>query len=152
MKNLQPETSKAERRTGFTFLELLLVIAIIAILLGMTIPLVSKSIRNTFFNSFVNKTYLFFDYASTQATLRNKAVETKFDPQQNYIFLREYKKNDKVISQMQIPDKINIGADKETVVFYPDGTLEEFKVVISDDQKREAEISSAGFDGKLKLR
>ncbi len=143
-------TGNNSKKRAFTLLELLLVIVIIAVLMGLAIPRISKTIANTSFKSFINKACLFLDYASTRSTLKNIILEVRFDLKQKNILLRKQQEKEEIISQLQIPQDISIDIGKETVIFYPDGTSEEFKIIISDNQGRKVEISSSGFDGKIK--
>lgn len=135
--------------TGFTLLELLLVIAIIAIVVGLATPSLKRSINNAVFKAFVQKTYFFLDYAKTQAVCKNGMFVVTFDLEEENFFLTEKDKVDDVMFEIMIPQHAHLETDKKTILFYPDGTLEEFKITIYDDYQRQSVISSKGFNGKI---
>ncbi|UCC95464.1 MAG: hypothetical protein JSW40_01620 [Candidatus Omnitrophota bacterium] len=138
------------RRTAITFLELLLTMVIVSVLVGSSLPLVKRNIQSTSFKSFVNKTYLFLDYSKTQAILKDIVLEVRLDVENNSLFLsKRGTESDERLDEIQIPNNIHLDLDKEKIVFYPDGTSQEFKFVISDKHQRHSTISSKGFDGKI---
>jgi len=133
---------------GFTFMEIILAVAIISALLGVSYPLLNKNIKNISFKSFVNKTYLVLDYAKTSSVLKSKTFEVRFDSEYGEIFLVKKDEQNRIVKKLEIPEKIKLTLGKEKISFYPDGTLENFILIISDNG-REAEIVSKGFDGKI---
>ena len=133
---------------GFTFMEIILAVAIISALLGVSYPLLNKNIKNISFKSFVNKTNLVLDYAKTSSVLKSKTFEVRFDSEYGEIFLVKKDEQNRIVKKLEIPEKIKLTLGKEKISFYPDGTLENFILIISDNG-REAEIVSKGFDGKI---
>lgn len=137
-------------RSALTLLELLLVIVIISVLLGLSIPHLNKSIKNSEFKSFADKTYLFLDYAKNRAIIKAVILQMRFDQEKKQIVLEERETKQKIFRSVKVPDRINMQLSNEKIIFYPDGTLQKFEVVIYND-KRQITISSLGFDGKIIL-
>jgi len=140
-------------RKSFTLLETLLVVAIISILAGFTFPLARNSIKAARFRAFKDKVYLFLDYAKTQAVIKGKVLEAEFDSQAGQVRLlgKDGGAEQEVLFKAGIPDEIRVKFEPDKVIFYPDGTIEEFEVSICGD-KREAVFFSKGFDGRIALK
>jgi len=137
------------RRPSLTLLELLLVIALIAILVGVNFPRLKTTIQNTQFRSFADKVYFLLDYAKTHAVLNTKIITARFDTDAHKISLRE--PENILVEEIDIPRNLVLEADKLSVVFYPDGTCSDFRITLSDDEERTVAISSGGFDGKIEM-
>ncbi len=143
---------KVRAKSAFTLLELLLTIALVGIILGVSIPSLNRSIKNTKFRSFVDKTYLFLDYAKNHAVLKSVILQMRFDQEENQIFLEERETKQRVLRTVKIPEKMSFEIKEEEINFYPDGTLQKFEIIIydeDDDSNRRIKISSKGFDGKI---
>ena len=141
----------SRRRAGFTLLELLLVIVIIAVLLGINLPLIKNNIEGVSFKSFVNKVYLFLDYAATQSILKTVIIKAWLDVKENKLFLAQIDNEGEALFSLPLPGDVSVEFDNEEIVFYPDGTSREFKIIISGGDERSFTISSAGFDGKINI-
>ena len=138
---------------AFTLLELICVLLIIVFLLGLNIPSFREHLRNARVKSFINKTYLYIDYAQTCATLRNTVLEVSFDADESRISLS--KKGDEENAELRniiVPENINVEFSREKIIFYPDGTSQEFTINISDSKGKHFEITSEGFDGKIIIK
>ncbi|MFH1768774.1 MAG: prepilin-type N-terminal cleavage/methylation domain-containing protein [Candidatus Omnitrophota bacterium] len=136
-------------KPAFTLLELLLTIGIIAVVLAMTFPFIQNNIKNVFFTSFVNRAYLFLDYAKSKAVLKNAPLAVSFDLERKTFFLFEAGQKESGDMKLKVPEAITLSMEKEEIHFYPDGTLEEFSLVISDNRGRSVSCRSSGFDGKI---
>jgi len=135
---------------GFTLLEVLLVVAIISVLAGFTFPLARKSIKLARFRACADKVYLFLDYAKTQAVVKAEVLEAEFDSESNEMFLMKRQDSGKQESlfKMVFSDDIKVKLEPNKVVFYPDGTMEEFEITVFSP-KRSAVFFSRGFDGRI---
>ncbi|MCK4917836.1 MAG: hypothetical protein KAS51_06455 [Candidatus Omnitrophica bacterium] len=139
-------------KQAFTLLELLLIILIISVVLSTSLPLIRINVKNMEFKIFINKTYLFLDYAKVQAVLKNIIFSVRFNMKDNKIYLLAKGKNeDQKTLEINVPKNIYIRFDNEDLLFYPDGTFQEFKIDIFDKNKRNTIISSSGFDGKINV-
>ena len=135
---------------AFTLLELLLVVAIIGITLGLSFPLMKKSVKGASFKSFSNKVYFFLDYAKTQSVFKNAVLKVRFDMENNKIILSKEEGEEKnIMNEIKIPEDFDLEFEEETIAFYPDGTIDAFNLVVHDQQDRVFEITSQGFDGKI---
>ncbi len=139
------------RKKGFTLLELLLTITIISVLLGMTLPVINKSIKSLRFEGFVDKAYLFLDYTRTASSLRNKILSLKLDQENKRIYLNQEGESSGFLKDLEVPSRLKVEFDPAEIIFYPNGTSREFKITISSSQGMHSIISSKGFDGKIRV-
>ena len=140
------------RSKSLTFLELLLIIVIISVFLGLSLPRLNTSVKSMSFRSFVSKVYLFLDYAKTNALLTNRILVAKSEPEEGRMALTKKSEDEEkvsIIKDIEIPSGFKMKVDAEKIFFYPDGTLKEFKLIITDNYQHRAVISSRGFDGKI---
>ena len=140
-----------KKRRGFTLIELLLVITIISVLAGVSFPFIKNTIQSTRFKSFSNKTYLFLDYAKTQAILRSIVLKVRIDLDNAIMVIIETDDElvESVVYKINIPEKVSIESENEEIFFYPDGTLQPIQITISDDKGRSILVTSKGIDGKI---
>lgn len=136
---------------GWTLLELMLVIAIIAVFAAVSFPALKKTIQATEFKSFSDKIYLFLDYAKTQSVLRGVVLKVKIDQDDKIISLIETREdsNEGILYKITIPAGINIESEKEEIFFYPDGTLSALEINIAGARSRRSSLVSKGIDGKI---
>jgi prepilin-type N-terminal cleavage/methylation domain-containing protein len=138
------------KKKAFSLLEVLLTTIIILILASVSFPLLKKNIKTAEFKSYVNKTYLFLDYAKTQSIIKNVVLEVKADFQRNELVLTEREEYEQapILSRIRISENIDIKLEPEKIIFYPDGSLEKFTMEFLDSH-HSAVISSQGLDGKI---
>lgn len=148
-KGVYPRTNTLVR--GFTLLELFLAILIILVLLAISTPRLKQRFDQAQFKDFVKKTYLLLNYGKDAATLKNIIIDFKFDLENKKIFIGEHGMENKLLSSIDVPEKIEIKPDKDIILFYPDGTCQDFDVEISGVGDRESTISSIGIDGKIEI-
>ncbi|MBN3039510.1 MAG: GspH/FimT family pseudopilin [Candidatus Omnitrophica bacterium] len=156
---LKEKTQK--EKACFTLLELILVIAIISILLGTTFPLINKKVKSAALKSFADEVFFLLDYARSRAILNNHQTEIVFEFDQGILYLadsslkppnQQESEDLDIIKKIYIPEKINIESDNSRVIFFPDGTSVEFNIAISNKDKSILQISSDGFDGRIKIQ
>jgi len=142
------------RRRGFTLLELLLVLVIVAVVLGLNAPVFKNNIAKTSFNSQLGKIYLFLDYAKTQAITREAIIKLEIDSENKKIALFKTGAGEGVelVSELKAGDSMDLGSSKDEVLFYPDGTTDEFEVYLSAGEGMQATIFIRGFDGKIEIK
>ncbi|MFQ5680782.1 MAG: Tfp pilus assembly protein FimT/FimU [Candidatus Omnitrophota bacterium] len=146
------------KRQGFTLLELILVITIISVVLGLSIPSLSKKIAHASFSSLVNRAYLLLDYAASRSAIKNVIVRVEFDARKRVLFASEgdvKKKNEgdeEILAKIGLPRKMRLRLDKKEISFYPDGTSSAFEIDIRGRDNRRAVISANGIDGEITVR
>lgn len=141
------------RKFGFTLLELMLVVCIIAVLAGFSFPLIKKTVKTAEFRAAADKVYLFLDYAKTQSIIQNMILEAKLELDERKLVLlsKASATGEEKLLGTDIFGKFDVKLEPERIIFYPDGTLDAFELVILDARGRKALISSQGIDGKITL-
>lgn len=140
--------SKTGSKRSFTLIELLLVLMVIGILAGVSAPALRTSVRNAGFKAFIAKLYLFLDYARSRSTLKNVVLAVNFGDDTKTIFLKE---QDDVVNRIAVPDDIVVQSKDRQVLFYPDGTSQQFQLLVQAGDRQKSVILSRGFDGKIKI-
>ncbi len=141
-------TSRTGIKHAFTLVELLLVLVVIAILVGVSVPALNTSVRHAEFNGFVSKLYLFLDYSRSRSTLKNTVLAVNFDSAAKTVYLKE---GDEVINRLDLPDGMTIQTKEAQVWFYPDGTSQQFQLLVQSGSGQKSIILSRGFDGKIRI-
>lgn len=137
-------------KQALTLIELLLVIFIIAIVLGLSTPFLTRNIENTKLNAFVNKVYYLLDYAKNRAVLKSEIMQVNFNTNENKIVLKNKEDQTNISRSLNIPKEINLQLSDEDIYFYPDSTLQEFEIFIHNNRKK-FKIFSLGFNGKISI-
>lgn len=150
--NLRERQCRFPSLSGFTLLELLLIVLIISVILGLSLPFIKKNVNSASFKTFINKNYLFLDYAKTHSVLKGKILKVKINLEEKKIVLWEMKskneEGDKLL-EIEIPGNISVESEKENISFFPDGTIEEFGIIFSDDEARFSMIYSKSNENKI---
>jgi prepilin-type N-terminal cleavage/methylation domain-containing protein len=140
---------RRRRKRCFTLLELLLTLVIIAVLLGVSLPRLSRSLQTSNYRSFVNKAYLFLDYAHTRATLTSQVLAVEADWSQDALRLVPVSAPEsEPLAEIKIPEDIQLELEEE-IIFYPDGTMQEFKLVICRSNASCSVILGEGARGRI---
>lgn len=140
---------KTGSKESFTLVELLLVMVVILVLAGVSIPSLKNSARNAEFKGFINKLYLFLDYARSRSTLENSILAVNIDNEGKILLIQE---KDTELNHIGIPADIQIQSNAPQVLFYPDGTSQQFELLVQAGQDQHSIILSRGFDGKIKIK
>ena len=140
---------KGRDRIGFTFIELLMVIVILGIFVAMATP----NFRNTYLelelSSQARSLAKFLTYAQERAVVEGKAYRFEIDPVQRRYWLtveRELESEDgthfariegRYGRIVKLPSGISVAADKEKILFSPDGSSDSFSLSLRDQEGRE---------------
>jgi Tfp pilus assembly protein FimT len=146
---MRGDTGNKKSSKAVTLLELLLIVVILSVFLGLSLPYLNTNVRKMSFRSFVNKAYLFLDYAKAHSILTNRILIAQFDFEDNRLYLAAEGEEKAVLEDLTIPEDYTLEIENEKIIFYPDGTLQEFKLLIRAESENTSVISSKGFDGKI---
>ena len=104
-------------RRGFTFLELIFVITLMAILAAVTLPQFRRSFDSLVLQNFVSDFTSLAMYAQAKAVSGSSETRVDFDLPQKRILTEDHKVK-------AIPDSVLVDLKEGTgkIVFYPDGT------------------------------
>jgi prepilin-type N-terminal cleavage/methylation domain-containing protein len=157
---------KAGRRqhkaaAGLTFIELLVVISIIGITAGLSLPRLRNAFANFALESFVKDLYYLSCYLQTSAIASGNIYYLNIDSQQgSFQAASQQEDGPRAISGRfgrlyQAPEAVLVLVDppeKKAVRFYPDGSTEKITVSFQNQQKRKISLVIKGAAGEIKVQ
>jgi len=129
--------------TGFTFIELILVAALILVLVGISVPLFRRSFSGIQAKDASQNVVQLMRYAQAKAIAERKLCRVNFDFIERAFWLsvqdetspQEFKRlKGKWGLTFKAPEGISIEGEASFVAFYPDGTSDKAKIKISDNK------------------
>lgn len=133
-------------RPGFTLLELILVILIMAVLLGLSTPEFRKTFNNMQFSRSCSDLSAVLNYARQRAIFTRTEYQVRLDLTEAKFWIEYKGKSDRVYS---LPKGIVINSDKDRLTFYPDGRADSVTITISNDAKSRT-FTTEGTRGHVK--
>ena len=131
-------------RQGFTFLELILVAAVMSILVAVSVPQFRKSFDSLVFQNFISDLTSFAGYAQAKAVTNSSEMRVNIDLQQKRLLLESRMPSGgtltlgteewRIEKTKVIPDSLSVdlkGGSGE-IKFYPDGTSDKAEFAVTD--------------------
>lgn len=161
----------AKSKQALTFIELFVVIIIIGILIGVSIPHLKKTFDNFELENFAKDIYYLTHYLQTSAISQGKIFCLNIN-QDEGIFCATYKENDEAESNSE-PKKIEgrFGRDYRppegasifteplteplevtTICFYPDGSKDKIMITLKNRHEKEITLSIKGAAGEIQIQ
>jgi prepilin-type N-terminal cleavage/methylation domain-containing protein len=127
---------KTETRQGVTLLEMLIVVAIIGLLVGISFPALTSGIDSLRLNAATNGVVSFLNQALTRAERRQQVVAISISRQENALsmrsteagFFRKFEIPAGVSIVRVLPDLPDDPGGARTFLLYPGGTVPRFGV------------------------
>ena len=133
---------------AFTFLEILIVIALIAVLCAAALPRASRQFAAIQLDSFSKRLLAICSYAAARAVIEQNTTLLTVDGRNNTVSLDVAGKRYK---DFAIPDGISVEPGKPDAVFYPDGTNERFRLNVTGAYGRRTEVKAGNSYGGFRV-
>ncbi len=126
-----PTSSVGRTRAGVTLVEMLVVVALISLMVGISFPAITSGIDSLRLNAATNGVVSFLDYGLSRAERRQQVVEITISKTDNSLEMRSSEPG--FVRRMQMPEGVSIvqvlpswpdNPDaKRNFLLYPGGTV-----------------------------
>lgn len=139
---------------GFTFIELMIVILIIGVLVGISMPSLSVSARRFSFSQNVSRIQAFLRYIQRHAIAEQRTYRVLFEARgggQRVEWLEQDAGQERweTLSSSLVPETLGIvtmmwrNENSVAIVFYPNGTASSVELAVEDAQGNQALIQTS---------
>ena len=146
---------------GFTLLELLTIILIMAVLVGVSVPRFRRTFVHLQLQVFANNVVRLLSYASKRAVTRQEVLRVHFDVEGRQYWLAQAKESllegesERIASKFNrissVPEAISLDPSASAVTFYPDGRADRFEMVIFTNEPGGYRLVTDVWTGRAKL-
>ncbi len=155
--NSDSSKGRADRRTAFTLLELVVVLVIMGIILGVTGPRFVGSLGGSELTRFTKTVAAYLRNAQELSVVKNTPVKVGFLEEEGFIICVDARKEDQTLSTMEIPESIQINLERdsgllsEAIIFYPLGNATGNRIIIEADTGEMMTITIDGITGEISI-
>jgi prepilin-type N-terminal cleavage/methylation domain-containing protein len=154
-------TQALRTRAGFTLIELMLVILLIAVLVGLSAPLFQRSfsdlqLRSTTFN--IAKT---INYAGEMSIIERVKYRLNFEVENNKYWITRYDSAGGISGYKRIggkyrkffflPEGLEFSGEVREITFYPDGRSDNLEIGIVDKKGNGRLVRVKGFGRSVEI-
>lgn len=139
-----------KKRRGLTFIELFIVIIILGILIGVSVPAFRKSFESNQLNAFSAELQSFMNYLRQRSIVEREIVFLNIDNEKS-VFWGRIRNKQIPLKIYHIPPGINIEAQNTQICFYPDGQIDRLTIIISNRYNQKVTLTTEGVFGGVKL-
>jgi general secretion pathway protein H len=141
------------RKSSFTFIELLFVIALIGVVTAVSLPGFRKTFDNLQLNSFTSGMQTLMNYLRERSIVTGEIISLTID-NENKRLLAKFRNKESILKTKTMPSGINVaieGSDKQ-VLFYPDGSIDPVTMKITGSADQAINLTTKGIYGRVKLQ
>jgi len=142
---------RTDRPKGFTFIELLFVIAIIAVIVGVAQPQLKAAFIRIRFNDFCAKLQSLMNYTHGRSVVEQELLCLVIDKKNGRYWTEniDLQKKDKIYS---IPEGIDLETDSERVFFYPSADIDKVTIKIKAQGQKDTLLTTKGVFGGVRIQ
>ena len=148
-------------KSSFTLVELLVVIVIVGVLTGLSVPQFRKTIDNFSLESYTKDIYYLCHYLQATSVSTGKIQRLNIDTS-NKELSAFYKGTTSFVSipgrygkAYKAPDSVEIALEPpqaNAVNFYPDGSADKVSVVFTNKHKKQITLNIKGAGSEIKIQ
>ncbi len=133
---------------GFTLIEIILVLVILGVIAGLTVPRIGQNFIELQLKRTANDLSYLMRYAQSRAITKNRMVRLEFDDNFSKVWLtqsteeaspeEDNKSFERITGRLgrtlTVPDKIYLEAETVPVQFYPDGSMDRVRLYVCHEK------------------
>lgn len=135
---------------SFTFVELFLVIIIIGVLIGISLPGFRKTFNYLQLNSFCSELQSAINYFSQRAVVEGQIIQFNIDTN-NHQYYAKIKGDSKNIKTCHIPEELKIESGQREINLYPDGYIDKVTIKVVNPDNQTISLTTEGVFTGVKL-
>jgi type II secretion system protein H len=144
-------TTSQTGRSSFTLIELLFVIAIIAILAVASFPGLRKTFNNLQLENSAKELQSFINYLQQRSVSEGKIIYLNIDSE-NKGYWAQLKDSQNRIRSFSIPQALSVSTQQKQVAFYPDGKIDPFTIKLTSPDVNTISLTTEGVFGGVKVK
>ncbi len=148
-------------QSGFTYIELLIVLVILSIVLSSSVPLFSRTFSRLQLEVFSYKVAKLLDFARNRAVISGDAMQVHFNTRDRKYRLLQAQGDPlngpfepvagRVGLTQIVPDAIVVSSSQPNVTFYPNGAADAFQLFIYDKKRNGYKLTTDVWTGHVRL-
>lgn len=148
-------------QVGFTLLELLMVLLILSFVVGLSVPLFSRTFNHMQLEVFSYNVARLLDYAGKRAVASRSRTRVHFDTEGRQYWLLQaqaaskessfQRVSDKLGRTYRIPDAVSVNPSLQDVTFHPDGSADPFELLILERGETRYRLVTDVWTGRISL-
>ena len=137
-------------KRSVTFIELILVIGIIVILAGISIPLFRGTFSNLELDAFARELQGTMNFLRQRAIVEGRVILFNIDTDRQEYWAQIQDESAR-LKTYRIPAEIRLECENKEIAFYPDGDIDKVDMKITHQNNRSFILTTKGVFGGVKI-
>jgi len=151
-------SARRKTRNAFTFIELLIVVAIIGVLVAVSFPTFRNNYNNMQLNTFSRELQGFMNYLQERAIVERKIIYLNIDKENKEYWAGTGNIDAQVrLKTYHIPEEINFEIQMPQIAFFPDGSIkngsiDKVEIKLTNRNNQSINLTSEGVFNGVKVK